>query len=94
MLYVGPVAPWAGKNLQLTLTHSLTHSLTHALRTAAAAAATEFALLLLIALLEIVLLMLPEEHTDLSFKQREAWWGSLPIARRRVGSTWALPPAS
>ena len=90
MLYVGPVAPWAGKNLQLTLTHSLTH----ALRTAAAAAATEFALLLLIALLEIVLLMLPEEHTDLSFKQREAWWGSLPIARRRVGSTWALPPAS
>ena len=73
---------------------SLTHSLTHALRTAAAAAATEFALLLLIALLEIVLLMLPEEHTDLSFKQREAWWGSLPIARRRVGSTWALPPAS
>lgn len=90
MLYVGPVAPWAGKNLQLTLTHSLTH----ALRTAAAAAATEFALLLLIALLEIVLLMLPEEHTDLSFKQREAWWGSLPIARRRVGSTWALPPVS
>ena len=87
---MGPVAPWAGKNLQLTLTHSLTH----ALRTAAAAAATEFALLLLIALLEIVLLMLPEEHTDLSFKQREAWWGSLPIARRRVGSTWALPPAS
>ena len=84
----------AGKNLQLTLTHSLTHSRTHALRTAAAAAATEFALLLLIALLEIVLLMLPEEHTDLSFKQREAWWGSLPIARRRVGSTWALPPAS
>ena len=73
---------------------SLTHSLAHALRTAAAAAATEFALLLLIALLEIVLLMLPEEHTDLSFKQREAWWGSLPIARRRVGSTWALPPAS
>jgi hypothetical protein len=94
VLYVGPVAPWAGKNLQLTLTHSLTHSRTHALRTAAAAAATEFALLLLIALLEIVLLMLPEEHTDLSFKQREAWWGSLPIARRRVGSTWALPPAS
>ena len=94
MLYVGPVAPWAGKNLQLTLTHSLTHSRTHALRTAAAAAATEFALLLLIALLEIVLLILPEEHTDLSFKQREAWWGSLPIARRRVGSTWALPPAS
>lgn len=87
---MGPVAPWAGKNLQLTLTHSLTH----ALRTAAAAAATEFALLLLIALLEIVLLMLPEEHTDLSFKQREAWWGSLPIARRRVGSTWALPPVS
>ena len=84
----------AGKNLQLTLTHSLTHSRTHALRTAAAAVATEFALLLLIALLEIVLLMLPEEHTDLSFKQREAWWGSLPIARRRVGSTWALPPAS
>jgi hypothetical protein len=94
VLYVGPVAPLAGKNLQLTLTHSLTHSRTHALRTAAAAAATEFALLLLIALLEIVLLMLPEEHTDLSFKQREAWWGSLPIARRRVGSTWALPPAS
>ena len=26
--------------------------------------------------------MLPEEHTDLSFKQREAWWGSLPIANR------------
>ena len=52
---------------------------THALSTAAAAA--EFALLLLIALLEIVLL-LPGEHKGLSFKQREAWWGSLPVAIR------------
>ena len=51
---------------------SLTHSLTHALSTAVAAAA-EFAILLLIAVLEIVLLLLPEEHTGLSFKQREAW---------------------
>ena len=63
----------------LSLTHSLIHSRTHALSTAAAAA--EFALLLLIALLEIVLL-LPGEHKGLSFKQREAWWGSLPVAIR------------
>jgi hypothetical protein len=35
----------------------------------------EFAILLLNAVLEIVLLLLPEEHTGLSFKQREAWSG-------------------
>ena len=67
---VGTVAPWAGDNLQLTLTHSLTHALPTDV-----AAAAEFAILLLNAVLEIVLLLLPEEfeHTGLSFKQREAW---------------------
>ena len=69
---MGTVTPWAGDNLQLT--HSRTHSLTHALSIVVAAAA-EFAILLLNAVLEIVLLLLPEEHTGLSFKQREAWSG-------------------
>ena len=75
----------------LSLTHSLTHARTHALSTAAAAA--DFALLLLIALLEIVLL-LPEEHKGLSFKQREAWWELTGCDSRVVVATWVPPPAS
>ena len=47
-------------------------SLTRALSTDVVAAA-EFAILLLIAVVKIVLLLLPEEHTGLSFKQSEAW---------------------
>ena len=37
------------------------------------AAVAEFVILLLNAVVEIVLLLLPEEHTGLSFNQREAW---------------------
>ena len=47
-------------NLQLTLTHSLTHTLS----TVVAAAAAESALLLRIALLQIVLLLLLPENTQ------------------------------
>jgi hypothetical protein len=47
-------------NLQLTLTHSLTHTLS----TAPAVAAAESALLLRIALLQIVLLLLLPENTQ------------------------------
>lgn len=66
-----PPRPVRGhNNLQLILTQSVTHSLS-----ATAAADVEFALLLLIAPLEIVLLLLPGNTQDLSFKQLEAWSG-------------------
>ena len=64
------MTPWAGDNLKLTLTHSLTHALSTVV-----VAAAEFAILLVNAVLEIVLLLLPGEHTGLSFKQRQAWSG-------------------
>jgi hypothetical protein len=52
---VGTVAPWASDNLKLTLIHSLTHALSTDV-----AGAAEFAILLLNAVLEIVLLLLLE----------------------------------
>ena len=54
-------------NLQLTLTHCCS-----------AAAPT----MLLMTPLLIALLLLPDDTTPVSVKQREAWWGSLPIANR------------
>ena len=54
-------------NLQLTLTHCCS-----------AAAPT----MLLMTPMLIALLLLPDDTTHVSVKQREAWWGSLPIANR------------
>ena len=55
--HIDKIAEFSGGDLQLNLTHSLTHALC-----TAAAATEEFALLLLIALLEIVLLaLLPQK---------------------------------